>query len=297
MRCSYLRICLLIVGLLAARSVRGETINWYCPAQKVNVTSTGQPMDAGFQFQLGVFADGFIPTAGNASEWATHWVAADTTGYNPATKAYDDLITVSSNASPFSVGAKAYVWGRSILPGHDEWILFRNNTWTWPAPDPMSPFFTEWNAASANEVVLGSIDSDGDPHLMKSEAVYTYSQWRDVQLAGEPLNGTNDDPDGDEVTNALEFVFGTSPTVPGLSSLATTSFIEISGQNYLQLAMPRLRNRLAKLTVQVSADLTHWNSDDAFTAVMEDSAAALVVRDKVAGAARRFMRVTAEVQP
>jgi hypothetical protein len=297
MRRSSLRICLLIVGLLAARSVRGETINWYCSPQKVNLTGGGQPMDAGFQFQLGVFASGFIPTAGNASEWAAHWVTAKATSYNPTTKAFEELFTVTGNAAPFSVGARAYVWGRSTSVGNDEWILFRNSSWTWPAPNPSDPFATEWNAASANEVILGSIDSDGSPYLMKSELVYSYPQWRGVQLAGEPSNGPDDDPDGDGVSNALEFVFGTLPMVPGPSSLATTSFIEISGQNYLQLAMPRLRNRLARLTVQVSPDLTQWTSGDAFTAVMEDSAAALVVRDKVAGAARRFMRVKAEVQP
>ena len=296
MRRSTLLILLLIVGALAARSVRGETINWYCP-QKPSVTSTGQVMGGGFQFQLGVFANGFVPTAGNASQWAANWVSAQTTGYNPATNAFDDLFTVTGNAAPFSIGAKAYIWGRSTFLDRDEWILFRNNIWTWPAPDPNNPSFMEWNAASANEVILGSIDADGDPQLMKSEAVYSYSQWRDVQLAGEPLSGPDEDPDRDGVSNGLEFVLGTSPTVGGTSATVTPALVDVSGQSHLQLSVPRLRNRLAKLTIQVSADLTQWDSGDSFTAVMTDSATSLIVRDKVAGAARRFMRLKAEIQP
>jgi hypothetical protein len=294
------RNCFLIAALVATGMARGETINWYSPAQKTNLTSTGLVMDGGFQFQLGVFSGSFVPTPGNASQWATWWASAQAASYNPASKAFDSLFTVTGNTAPFSVGAKAYVWGRRTASTGDEWILFRKNDWTWPAPDPMNPFFTDWNAASANEVILGSINANGLPYLMKSEAVYSYSQWRDSTLAGEPLNGPNDDPDRDGVSNLLEFVFETPPTLAGASPLTATSFVEISGQSYLQISIPRLRNRLAKLTVEVSADLSHWDSGDSFTAVVADSVTTLVVRDKtpaVPGAAKRFMRIKAELQP
>ncbi len=289
----------LIAALLAAGIAHGETINWYCTPQ-TNRTSSGAAMDSGFQYQLGVFTGGFVPTAANASQWAASWASAQSTSYNATTRAFDDNFTVTGNTAPFTVGAKAYVWGRRTGTASDEWILFRDVSWTWPAPNPMNPFPLDWNAASVNEVVLGTINANGIPYLMKSEAVYSYNQWRDNQLAGEPLNGANHDPDRDGVSNLLEFVFGSLPTQPGTPPLTATSFVDVSGQGYLQISIPRLRNRLAKLTVEVSADLSHWDSGGSFTAVVADSATTLVVRDKTAavpGAARRFMRVKAELQP
>lgn len=294
--------CFLIAVLLATGAANGETINWYCPAQKINLTSSGPVMDGGFQFQLGVFKDGFIPTAGNASQWAGHWASPPgaSAPYDTISKAFDLSISVGGNVDPYFIGTKAYVWGRRAGGAGDEWILFRKGDWTWPNGSAVPPDFHEWNAASASDVVMGSINANGIPYQMKSEAVYSYTQWRDGALVGEPLNGPNDDPDRDGVSNLLEFVFGTPPTVPGAPPLTATSFVAISGQSYLQISIPRLRNRLAKLTVEVSADLSHWDSGDSFTAVVSDSATALVVRDKtpaVPGAARRFMRVKAERQP
>lgn len=289
----------LIAALLATGMAHGETINWYCTPQ-TNRTSSGAAMDSGFQFQLGVFTGGFVPTAANASQWAVSWASAQSTSYNATTQVFDDNFTVTGNAAPFTVGSKAYVWGRRTSTTGDEWILFRHASWTWPAPNPMSPFPLDWNAASANEVVLGAINANGIPYLMKSEAVYSYNQWRASQLTGEPLNGPNHDPDRDGVSNLLEFVFGTPPTLPGAPPLTATSFVEVSGQRYLQVSIPSLRNRLAKLTVEISSDLGHWDSGASFTAVVSDSATSLVVRDKTAaapGVARRFMRVRAELQP
>jgi len=296
------RLCFLIAALVATGVAHGETINWYSPAQKTNLTSAGQAMDGGFQFQLGVFSGGFVPTPGNASQWATYWASppAASAPYDTVSKAFDSSFSFEGNVSPYLIGAKAYIWGRRAGGGGDEWILFRKNDWTWPSGGTMPPDFHEWNAASANEIILGSLNASGIPHLMKSEAVYSYSQWRDGTLSGEPLNGPSDDPDRDGVSNLLEFVFGTSPTVAGASPATTTSFVSISGLNYFQISIPRLRNRLAKLTVEVSTDLSHWDSGDSFTAVVADSATALVVRDKtlaVPGAVKRFMRVKAELQP
>lgn len=294
--------CFLIAALVTVGIASGETINWYSPSQKTNLTSTGQLMDGGFQFELGVFKNGFAPTAGNASQWASYWASPAGAGapYDTITKAFDLSISVDGNAAPYAISTKAYVWGRRASGVSDEWILFRKSDWTWPNGSAVPPDFHEWNAATANEVIVGTINANGIPYLMKSEAVFSYSQWRDSQLAGEPLNGPNNDPDRDGVSNLLEFVFGSLPTVPGAPSLISATWVAISGQSYLQISIPRLRNRLANLTVEVSADLSHWDSGASFAAVVADSATALIVRDKtpaLPGAAKRFMRVKAELQP
>lgn len=201
------------VALVVGRA-EAQSINWYSTPLQASLTSTGQNMDETFQFQLGVFSGGFVPTASNTNQWSSYWVSADSTSYNPDSKAFDDTFSVTGNPAPFTTGAKAYVWGRSTGAAKDESILFRKSDWTWPAYDPMSPFSIPWNAATADEVILGKIEASGSPFLMKSEAVYSYAQWRDGTLAGVPLNGPNDDPDRDGVSNLLEFVSAHRPHRP-----------------------------------------------------------------------------------
>ncbi|MEI7928067.1 MAG: hypothetical protein WCH40_05910 [Verrucomicrobiales bacterium] len=301
MKVSQLRKYFLLGVALVIGRAGAETINWSCPTLKTNQTSTGQNMDGGFQFQLGVFSGGFIPIAGNMSQWAAHWVSAQTASYSSANSSFDSTFNFAVNAAPFTIGAKGYVWGRRIGSAADEWILFRKSDWTWPYVDPQQPpGFYDWNAATANEVILGTINASGTPFLMQSAAVYSYAQWRDDNLAGESLNSPNDDPDHDGVSNLLEFVFGTSPSLASLVPSTPTSLVTISGQTYLQIFIPRLRNRLATFTVEVSSDLNQWTSGDTYTAEVSNTAEALVVRDKTAtgpGLPRRFMRLKAVVQP
>lgn len=284
---------------LAAFQANAETINWYS-TPKTNLTSSDQNMDGGFQFQLGVFSGGFVPTANNISQWSANWVSAQSTAYNPTTKVFDSNFTVTGNTAPFTVGAKAYIWGRSTTTTKDEWILFRKSTWTWPAPNPMNPFPLAWNAATADQILIGAINSSGTPFLMKSESVSSYNQWKTATLAGEPLNGELDDPDLDRSQNLLEFVFGTSPTQAGAPTPTPVEFVDVSGQTYLQISVPRIRNRLATVVVEVSSDLVTWYSGDTHTTEISNSANLLVVRDKTAsgpGQPKRFMRLRATISP
>jgi hypothetical protein len=136
-----------------------------------------------------------------------------------------------------------------------------------------------WNADDANEVVLGAIHKGGSPFLMQSVAVSSYAQWSATVLAGEVLAGPDDDPDHDGVANVMEFASGTSPLVASTQPAATGSWFESGGQQYLQLAVPRLRNRLAQFTVEVSENLSLWQSGASVTAVVSDQPNTWVVRD------------------
>ncbi len=291
---------LLLSAVALAGQLTAETLNWYSPANRTNHDSTGAPMTSAYQFQLGVFSDDFIPTAANASLWTNSWVSAQSTSYNASTKAFDSNFTVTGNAAPFTLGAKAYIWGRKTTATGDEWILFRKSDWTWPAPNPMNPNPLLWNAASANEVILGTINSGGIPFLMQSEAVISYAQWRNSQLAGEMLSGANDDPDRDGSPNLLEFIFGSSPTQAGAPTPTPISLVEISGSQYLQISIPRLRNRLSIVFVEVSGDLVNWNSGNSYTTEISNTQEAIVVRDLTPsgpGLQKRFARLRAVVQP
>ena len=291
--------CLLLLAVVTAGTVKAETINWYSTANRTNHTSAGTVMDSGFQFQLGVFTGGFIPTAANVSQWSAFWVSAQSASYNETTKSYNSTLNFTGNAVPFSAGAKAYVWGRRTGAASDEWILFRKSDWNWPLANTPEGF-TLWSAATANEVVLGSINAGGSPFFMKSVAVVPYARWRDSQLAGEMLSAPNDDADHDGSPNLLEFIFGTSPTQPGPPTATPCSFVDLSGQKFLQISIPRLQYRLAMVSVEVSGDLVNWNSGTSYTTELSNTPEVIVVRDLLPsgpGLPKRFMRVRAIVQP
>lgn len=281
-----------LLGLVAV--CPGETINFFNPPGQTNLTSADQPMDGAFQFHLGVFEIGFTPTRENITEWAGNWTSAMPADYDAVLKSFDENHTVVSNPAPFLPGVNAYVWGMRTGPNGDEWILFRNTDWTWPSPNPMNPFPLTWNASQADQVIIGSINGPG--HLMKSEAVVSYSQWQTAALSGESLNLADDDPDHDGVPNLLEFVFGTSPQQAAPPPQLTVSITEISGQRYLRISIPRLRERLAVLTVMVSDDLTNWQSGPSHTTEVSSDDTTLVVRDLTplgSGQPRRFMKLRA----
>ncbi len=284
--------CVLLGVGITVSGVQAKTINWYCP-QKSNLTSTGQNMDGGFQFQLGVFTGGFIPTSGNMADWLGHWAPAQVASYNPATQAFDTNFTVLGNTAPFTVGAKAYIWGRRIGAHGDEWILFSKSDWTWPAPDPTSPTSTFWSTAAANQVVLGNIVAAGDPFLMKSEAICSFTQWQNAQSASLAPNGITAAP------SISDFVFGIQPG-SGATPVTPTSLVSVAGQQFLQISIPRVRNHLATVSVEVSDDLQTWTSGDGYTTEVENTADALIVRDQTTidpAQPARFMRVKAVVQP
>ena len=64
--------------------------------------------------------------------------------------------------------------------------------------------------------------------------------------------------------------------MPNAATATPLSLVDVGGVKYLQIRIPRRIDHPAALVVEVSADLVHWNSGAAHTAVVEDSAAAFV---------------------
>lgn len=291
---------LLLLAWLAGGVACGQTIFWSSASPNaVNHTSTGIPMDAGFRFELGVFTGNFVPTVGNKTSWADNWNPMQRVAYNVGEKRYYGEFTPDDNIAPFTEGKAVYVWGFRGDAAVGEWILFRANTWT--VPNAYAPFNYQWFAQNATPII-GSINSTGTPFLMKSAAVTnaeppttTWAQWQAVELAGEPQNGPNQDPDKDGVSNLLEFVFGTPPKTAGPPPQTPVTLVEISGQKYMQISIPRRIDHEATLVVEVSSDLTNWSSG---TSLVSDGLTSLVVRDNTAFAppvSKRFMRLRASV--
>lgn len=291
---------LVVVGSWLPAALHAERLVWSSTLGSINLRSNGATMQQDYAFELGVFTGGFIPTAANTAQWSAHWVPAQRIYYSDADYAFLGEFTVEDNEPPFTVGTNAYVWGFGGEGEIKEWILFRGTTWNWPAPDPFDPFPRRWNAHEANIVVLGSIFSTGSPYLMKSAAmvgnqpVISWSQWAATELASTPLNAPTDDPDQDGIANSLEFIYGTPPLAANPPTVNPIGWNVLGGVGFLQMTVPRRLDRSAQVVVEISSDLVTWNSGNEWTEIMENSAAALVVRDLTPyseAIPKRFMRV------
>lgn len=301
---------LLVAGLLGMQSVTmANRINFYSDLGSPGVASTGQPLDANTYFELGVFTGGFVPTAENTAEWATHWVAAQRTEFNTSHNWFTAVFPVTSNAVPFTAGTPAYVWGFSGSEAQGQWILFRSTSWVWPVASDIAPVPLYWSSKDANVVVVGSLPPiDGRVGVRTAAMagspppVTTWTQWKLSKLRGLAQANADEDADHDGVANLLEYVTGTGPANakerPNPSSWLQTG--SASGRRYLEIRVPRRRDHPANLVIEVSDDLNTWTSGSTATETVEDTAEALTVRDRTpisegeaGGASRRFMRVRA----
>ncbi|MBG7608903.1 MAG: hypothetical protein IZT59_12880 [Verrucomicrobia bacterium] len=120
--------------------------------------------------------------------------------------------------------------------------------------------------------------------------VPTYTQWQTDELDGETLIQPDEDADG--TANILEFVFGTAPKTANPSPIAPAALTN----QYLHLTVPRRADRPATLVVEVSEDLSQWNSGAGHTATVLSSTTSLTVRDLIPispTAPKRFIRLKA----
>jgi autotransporter-associated beta strand protein len=115
------------------------------------------------------------------------------------------------------------------------------------------------------------------------------------------MNGANEDPDQDGLTNLMEFALNTHPLQPDPSPLTHTLAASV-GKTHLQLEVPK--NPLAtnlEYRIEVTGDLHGPWSSDVLTdvEVILDVAERLVARDRtpIEDATRRFIRLRVTSTP
>jgi hypothetical protein len=307
MRC--LRTAALLAVAFSADVIHGRTISWSSPPNAVNLSADGHPMNEEFRFELGVFSGSFDPAAENKADWAANWNRIQRTPYDPDSRRYTGTFTPQDNNAPFVIGKPVYVWGFRGDAVAAEWILFRASTWLFPDADPMAPPQPNayvWLAdASGVTAIVGSVESSGIPHLLRTEAVAgvlppttTWDQWQEEKLAGTTLNGPGDDLDADGLPNILEFAFGLDPRQPGALPHMPLTLEQVGGQDFLQIRVPRRKDHRVTLAVQVSSDLVTWQEGATHVEIIDDTPAALVVRDLTTfnpANPKRFIRLKASV--
>lgn len=304
---SRLRGAVLCLLCLVGSPVTGRTIQWFCDPGGSKLFSGGAALDGAIQFELGVFADGFVPSVENRSEWTSHWVPAQRVDYVASTAVFNGTVTVDANDVPFTVGAKAYIWGFTGDLEDGEWILARQSTWTWPAPDPFVPFQLEWNIGAATEVLAGTVIASGSPFLLQTAAVgdlvpptTSWPQWQEDELAGEPDNGPSDDPDRDGLSNLEEYAAGTPPLQAAEWVTVRPAMVTLAeAGRYPVITVPLRADRELALEIGVSGDLEQWDFDPSATVVASSTAGTVTYRGVVSLdlAPRQFLRARLTLLP
>ena len=183
------------IAVLAMKIHAEVTISFASTQFGTNLQSDGSAMDSSFTFELGTFANGFAPTAGNTDQWLANWTPVTSSSGTPhpdastqygtvptifgPTDGFSGEVTLDHNNAPFVLGQQGYIFGYDSLTGEADWILLTN---TDPAPDEWTyttatggiAFLESWTVGTATGAIVGNInftDGKGDFISMQTGAV------------------------------------------------------------------------------------------------------------------------------
>lgn len=263
-------VCFLLLCLPAL--LRAGTVNWGNSFLSVNQTSSGAAMDGQMTFELGVFVPGFTPTAANTGQWAANWRQAQVAFYNVELAYFTGSHAVTSNAAPFTAGAKGYIWGHDGNCINGEWILMSAPGWTWPG-DSQLELPVNWTVSTATQFITGQ--GNGSGFQMKSAPASgplpstSWNAWRarmftTEQLANPNISGPEADPDSDGLANLGEYALGGHPRLgDGAISRITASLTPSGGRPRLTLTVRKRCDRPLLWSAQASLNLTTWPANSA----------------------------------
>lgn len=283
-----MKVLTILFCLCAATSPVALTgqVSWYSALDYFNFASDDRVMDASFRFELGVFRDGFVPTAQNQDAWSAHWVPAQRENYNETNGWYSGYVVVEDNEAPFTVGAEAWVWGFSGNASGGDWILFRSTGWRWPRANPTSPIANHWNAKDADTVLIGTV-SAAPERLLQAAAVRnrvppttTFAQW------------TAENRRGGSSKDMVDFVTGGERPPVRLMRSAAENKVGI-----FEVRLARLADRqVSAVQLEVSEDLKNWRPYSAFARLKESTNSELIFELDAEGkdAERLFFRARYE---
>ncbi len=283
-------------------AIRATEINWNSTIGANSQTSAGAgvPMGAGFVFELGAFANNFVPNASNVGSWAANWVALDRDAYNPVSKFFTSKATLLSNDLTFHFTKKGYIWGYNPqLPG--EWILMTNGAWLWPfAGEGIQPPVTWSIGASGTVAIIGEINGSG--FQMKTAFVPGVSvpdvnpeAWKQqyfstVERANPALSGWQADADGDGACNLFELAAGSNPrSWMSRPSIFVERLDTGSGAPALQVRLACPQYAAVTYGAEVSPDLSAWSGSGVSRVL--DTPGEIVFRYTPEATGRLFIRM------
>lgn len=221
MKTANILLKVLMVSSWAVSTGLAGTITWSLPVGGSYTSSSGASLPDGYQFQLGVFTNGFVPLASNAADWKDNWTGLTVGEYNSTLSALSESYQVDDNPAPFTKGVQLYCMGFKVTAsGSSEVFLATDSSWEMPDSAPLG-LPVDWDINSAETVIVGSAGSS--PDTIQTVSVDTdkvpsrsYGMWLlehfSVTERSNPLvSGPRADADGDGSANAVEYFWGTNP--------------------------------------------------------------------------------------
>lgn len=176
---------LVLVAALVGRS-QAQTIYWGNAVGQGLADSTSEPLTKTWNFEMGVFKPGFIPTSENIAKWVENWVPLDTADYNEGAKYFASKMPA---IEPHHAGLQAYMWiyNERKYNSSSEWLLItdrdgsHSNDWMLPNPSTEpTAVIVNWRISNATTVLMGRADrvakADAATGKSKAEKVFATSK-------------------------------------------------------------------------------------------------------------------------
>lgn len=245
-------------GLACLAATHAGTIYWGSTGLVSHHGDCGTPGDCHkLRMELGVFRRDFLPSPDNVPQWRENWRALSMAGFDPDERRFAGAAD-DTTPLPDGFGPQAYVWtfdGTDLAKG-PQWQLLSHPSWQWSGSDTAAPART-WIADDAVLAILGTIDSGGA--RLASARVRPEAVPMNVWLARLfPENAAkahpDADPDGDGLSNRLEYFLGTDPN--RASSLGRPEMTV--GPQTIRLALNRNPHAVSTFVLESSEDLETW---------------------------------------
>ena len=253
------RRCLAACLLLGPISAEADLIHWGSQGFVENADSHGAVWDAAYSMVIGVFRNGFIPTYENREQWAAQWRELGTASYDVEEKRFAG-VTDTAVSADVAAGSQVYFWGKNgtDLTKGPEWVLLSNALWKWPAKSTAIAPAAVWTTGGGPlSLIVGEAESGGKHLISRALRPVPVAEaaWLGRYFENQPASAKPEaDPDGDGMSNSLEYFLGSDPSEP--SSLVGPQ-IE-SGRDSVTLNLRRNPYAVSDPVLEASEDLAKW---------------------------------------
>ncbi len=266
-----MKICYHVLTLLPALACsqllaeQKAIIEWGSDAYSHATDSSASNIDESFIFELGSFNSSFNPS--DRSTWAASWNSVDRTTFNEDGNFFQQTSTLDQSNIPPSQNSRPYIWGYRNRDGSAEWILLSNPNWAWPTPTNLNlPIPTRFLVSEATTIETGFLDptsgSWATQQAADSSPKISLLDWKKLYFPNGEESEDLDDPDGDGLSNRLEYFLGSNPLQITQEQPLELTLEKQASENKITVKIFRSSSaQSTQFSIQSSTDLKSWSND------------------------------------